>query len=163
MERAADTPSKGESIGDSQIAGISNDLGVFDNIVVKNPAGKGFTQKEKTGFGLGLSVDAPTTSFIKNFMRTHAAAEDKFIKDPETGEERERFSNTDDMQLPSWKEVNRAVGNFVRQRANNNLSSMGLGRVAQNPISRYDGMDTSKIGVILDKKFGKGKIKFRQF
>jgi hypothetical protein len=148
----------------SQIAGVGRiDLGNFNTIVVKNPTGKGLEPKKdkRDGFGFGMGIDAPTIQFATDLIRNYGSGEDKFVKDPETGEERERF--TDEADAPNWQQVNRAVGNYVRQNIDNVLLPMRLGRVAKNPVGRYDGMDTTKIGTIMDKKYGRNKIKFGQF
>ena len=162
VERAANTPSAGESVGDSDIAGVSRDQGIFQNVVVKNPKGKGFVSAN-SGFGFGMAVDPVMMTQINDFMRDNVADEDKYRKNELTGEEEERFSDTDEPELPNWQEVNRAIGNFVRNRANKSLEGMGLGKIAKNPISRYDGLDMSKTGIIPDFKVKKPKIKYRTY
>jgi len=153
VERAANQPGGIESVGDSDVAGVSFDQNVFSNVVTKNSAGKGF-KGPSTGFGFGIAVNPAVASFVSNFMATNVADEDRFVKD-KNGNDVEKFDETGESDLPSWQQVNRAVGKYVRNKINNELAPMKLGRVAQNPIGRYDGMDTSKIGVILDKKYSK--------
>lgn len=154
LERVADNLSKPESVGDSDVIGVGKiDLGNFNTIVVKNPKGVGLSNKKdpKSGFGFGMGLDAPTAAFASDLIKNYGSVEDK------------KPESDDDAGLPNWQQVNRAVGNYVRQNIDNVLRPMGLGRVAKNPAGRYDGMDTTKIGTILDKKFGKGKIKSIQF
>lgn len=162
VEKAANGPIAGESLGDSDIAGLGKDPTIFKNVVVKNPAGKGFASPN-SGFGFGLGMDDMTSIFIQDFIRANVADEDKFVKNPETGEDEERFPDTDDPSLPDWQQVNRAVGNYVRTKIDQVLMPMKLGRVAKNPASRYDGMDMTKIGMIVDKKGRTPKIKFKTF
>jgi hypothetical protein len=146
-----------ESVGDSNVAGVSFDQAVFSNVVTKNPAGKGF-KGPAAGFGFGISVTPAVASFVSNFMATNAADEDRFTKDKD-GNSVEKFKETGEADMPSWQQVNRAVGKYVRNKINNEMAPLRLGRVAQNPVGRYDGMDTSKIGVILDKKYSKMESK----
>lgn len=150
---AGNRPGGVESVGDSDVAGVSFDQSVFSNVVTKNPAGKGF-KGPATGFGFGISLSPVVANFVADFMASNVADEDRFVKD-KNGNDVERFDNTGEAGLPSWQQVNRAVGKYVRNKINNELAPMRLGRVAQNPVGRYDGMDTSKIGVILDKKYSK--------
>lgn len=138
----------GESVGDSQIAGVSDKFQIFNNIVVKNPKGKAF-KSANGGFGFGLASTPQTTAIVNDFVNQFLPDIEKF----QNFEEDERFADTDEPELPNWQDVNKAVGNYVRMKLNTSLEPMQLGKVAQKPVSRYDGFDMKKIGAVTDKKF----------
>lgn len=138
----------GESVGDSQISGVSDNYQIFSNIVIQNPKGKGF-KGTNTGFGFGLASTPQTTEIVNNFVNQFLPDTEKFQK----FEENEQIADTDEPELPNWQDVNKAVGNYVRMKLNTSLEPMQLGKVAQKPVSRYDGFDMKKIGAVTDKKF----------
>ena len=137
---------KGETVGDSNVVGVSNDLSIFSNVVVKNPKGKGF-RAAGSGFGFGMGAQPNSIAMANDVINKFSPKDQKFSSEDEQSPE------TEESGIPTWQDVNRAIGNFVRNKVNQSLEPMQLGPVANNPVAKFDGFDMKKIGVVTDKKY----------
>ena len=135
-------------MGSRDIIGVGGST-IFNNIIVKNPAGSGLrTGNKKPTFGLGFDLPASLATQVMDVMRAHGD------KDAKT-----RLGLNNDIddtenkydEFATWQDINQAVGNYVRSRVNTNLKPYKLGAVPLNPASNYDGLDTTKMGLIATK------------
>jgi hypothetical protein len=154
-----------ESIESGAVAGLGGS-DVFADIIVRNPAGKGITPTttavKKPNFGLGFDLTPSLAAQVMDVMRKHGDKEAK-TRLGLNDEEKERFADTDDPnnqydEFAAWQDINQAVGNYVRSRVNTELKPYQLGAVPSNPVSRYDGLDTTKMGLIVTKP-SRAKVK----
>ncbi len=165
----ADAPPKdgpvidlGVSVASGDIAGLGG-VSNFSNIVVRNPAGDGFkpTEKKRT-FGFGFELPSSLAMQVMDVVRQHGDKEAK-IRLNLDGEEKERFADTDDPEnnydeIATWQDINKAVGNYVRTKVNTKLEPYKLGAVPSNPVAQYDGLDTTKMGLVVTKP-SRAKVK----
>ena len=143
---------------DSGIPGMGGS-DVFADIIVRNPTGKGIsptsTAVKKPNFGLGFDLTPSLAAQVMDVMRKHGDKDAKtrlrLNGDPNNPE------NQSD-EFATWQDVNQAVGNYVRTRVNTDLKPYKLGAVPLNPVSEYDGLNTTKMGLIATKKT-KAKVK----
>lgn len=161
----ANAPGKGpsivpgtESIDSGAVVGLGGSE-IFADIIVRNPAGKGIspttTVVKKPTFGLGFDLTPSLAAQVMNVMRVHGDKEAK-TRLGLNGDSNDTENNYD--EFATWQDVNQAVGNYVRTRVNTDLKPYKLGAVPLNPVSQYDGLDTTKMGLIATKKT-KAKVK----
>jgi hypothetical protein len=160
----ANAPGKGPSVYpgvdtiDSGIPGMGGS-NVFTDIVVRNPSGKGIspssTAVKKPSFGLGFDLSPSLAVQVMNVMRAHGDKEAK-TRLGLNGDTNDTENQSD--EFATWQDVNQAIGNYVRTRVNTDLKPYKLGAVPLNPVSQYDGLDTTKMGLIATKKT-KAKVK----
>ena len=151
-------PLAGETTDSTFVPGLGGSE-IFADIVVRNPAGKGIspttTVVKKPTFGLGFDLTPTLAAQVMNVMRAHGG------KDAKTrlglNGNTNNTENTYD-EFATWQDINQAVGNYVRTRVNTDLKPYKLGAVPLNPVSQYDGLDTTKMGLIATKKT-KAKVK----
>ena len=161
----ANAPGKGpsivpgtESIESGAVAGLGGSE-IFTDIIVRNPAGKGIsptsTTVKKPNFGLGFDLSPSLAAQVMNVMRVHGDKEAK-TRLGLNGDTNDTENQSD--EFATWQDVNQAIGNYVRTRVNSDLKPYKLGAVPLNPVSQYDGLDTTKMGLIATKKT-KAKVK----
>ena len=147
-----------ESIESGAIPGLGGSE-IFTDIIVRNPTGKGIsptsTAVKKPNFGLGFDLTPSLAAQVMDVMRKHGD------KDAKTrlrlnGDSNDTENQSD--EFATWQDVNQAVGNYVRTRVNTDLKPYKLGAVPLNPVSEYDGLNTTKMGLIATKKT-KAKVK----
>jgi hypothetical protein len=160
IEAAA--PIIGKPVGETTDKAFVPGLGgssVFTDIVVRNPAGKGTspttTVVKKPTFGLGFDLTPSLAAQVMNVMRVHGGKEAK-TRLGLNGDNNDTENNYD--EFATWQDVNQAVGNYVRSRVNTDLKPYKLGAVPLNPVSQYDGLNTTKMGLIATKRT-KAKVK----
>ena len=135
------------------MAGLG-DTRLFNNVVIKNPTGEAF-DKKKSNFGLGFDTTPELQKNVMNLIQQHGNDDDK--KDLGLTDSEEGYDwDTDDPNNPyekfaSWHQINRAVGNYVTTKSNIAMKPFQLGMVPKNPAGRYDGLNTTKVGIISDK------------
>jgi hypothetical protein len=147
-----------ESIENGAVAGLGG-AEIFTDIIVRNPAGKGIsptsTSVKKTNFGLGFDLSPSLAAQVMNVMRVHGGKEAK-TRLGLNGDTNDTENQYD--EFATWQDVNQAIGNYVRTRVNTDLKPYKLGAVPLNPVSQYDGLNTTKMGLIATKKT-KTKVK----
>lgn len=153
IEKAAGgfEPADGMKTG-PEIAGFG-DQGIFSNVIVKNPQGDAFDDKRKN-FGLGFDMTPALAQSVMDVVKTHGDSKDK----ADLGLDKEEGPDwdTDDPNNPyenfaTWQQINRAVGNYVTSKSNIAMEPFRMGKVPKNPIGRYDGFHSEKIGIISEK------------
>jgi hypothetical protein len=139
------------------------DQAVFANVVVKNPKGEAFAAEKKPTFGLGFDMAPTLAASVMDVVRAHGDDKDKTDLGILPGEEGPEWDTDDPSneydKFASWQQINRAVGNYLTNRANIAMNPFKLGKVPKNPVGRYDGLDTTKMGLISDKRGRKAKLK----
>jgi hypothetical protein len=147
-----------ESITNGSVSGLGGSE-IFTDIVVRNPTGKGIspttTAVKKPNFGLGFDLTPTLAAQVMNVMRAHGGKEAKTRLG--LNGNTNNTENTYD-EFATWQDVNQAVGNYVRSRVNTDLKPYKLGAVPLNPVSQYDGLNTTKMGLIATKRT-KAKVK----
>lgn len=155
-------PIIGKPAGETTDSGFVSGVGgssVFVDIIVRNPSGKGIsptsTTVKKPTFGLGFDLTPSLAAQVMDVMRKHGD------KDAKTrlrlnGDNNDTENNYD--EFATWQDVNQAIGNYVRTRVNTDLKPYKLGAVPLNPVSQYDGLNTTKMGLIATKRT-KAKVK----
>jgi hypothetical protein len=151
-------PTAGETTDKTFVPGLGGSE-IFADIIVRNPAGKGISPTtptvKKPTFGLGFDLTPSLAAQVMNVMRVHGDKEAKTRLG--LNGNNNNTENTYD-EFATWQDVNQAVGNYVRTRVNTDLKPYKLGAVPLNPVSQYDGLDTTKMGLIATKKT-KAKVK----
>ena len=147
-----------ESIDSGAIVGLGGS-DVFADIIVRNPTGKGIspssTAVKKPNFGLGFDLTPSLAAQVMDVMRKHGDkdAKTRLRLNGDTNDTENQYD-----EFATWQDVNQAVGNYVRTRVNTDLKPYKLGAVPLNPVSEYDGLNTTKMGLIATKKT-KAKVK----
>ena len=147
-----------ESIDSGAVSGLGGS-DVFADIIVRNPTGKGIsptsTAVKKPNFGLGFDLTPSLAAQVMDVMRKHGDkdAKTRLRLNGDTNDTENQYD-----EFATWQDVNQAVGNYVRTRVNTDLKPYKLGAVPLNPVSEYDGLNTTKMGLIATKKT-KAKVK----
>lgn len=148
----------GETTDPGFVAGLGGS-NVFTDIIVRNPTGKGIsptpTSVKKPTFGLGFDLTPSLAAQVMDVMRKHGDKDAK-TRLKLNGDTNDTENQSD--EFATWQDVNQAVGNYVRTRVNTDLKPYKLGAVPLNPVSQYDGLDTTKMGLIATKRT-KAKVK----